>query len=200
MTHLARSRERDRMKDSLSDQELLLPRIARGEADAVQACITRYGPLVWSLSKRLTRDVAALEDLVQEIFIAIWKNAGSFDSNLGSESTFIATIARRKVIDRHRRTQRAPKTQVLEETSMTGEEAGFARIDLGDDARRAQEVLAQLRPEQRRLILMSVVQGLTHQEIAASTGIPLGTIKSHIRRGLERAAQVLRPSEGGASS
>lgn len=186
------------MKDKEIEQDLLLPRVARGEADAVQACIARYGPLVWSLSKRLTRDASALEDLVQEIFIAIWKNAGSYDSKLGSESTFIATIARRKVIDRHRRTQRSPKTEVLEETSMTGEEAGFESIDVGDDARRANEVLGQLRPEQKKLILMSVVQGLTHHEIAAATGIPLGTIKSHIRRGLERAAQVLRSSDGGA--
>ena len=184
------------MKERATDEALLLPRVARGEADAVQACIDRYGPLVWSLAKRLTRDVAVLEDLVQEIFIAIWKTAASFDPALGSEPTFIAMIARRKVIDRHRRMLRAPRTEALEDASATGEEAGFASVDLVDDVRRAKEVLAELRPEQRRLILMSVVQGLTHQEIAATTGMPLGTIKSHIRRGLQRAAQALRPSGG----
>ncbi|MBL8858334.1 MAG: RNA polymerase sigma factor [Planctomycetes bacterium] len=183
------------MNASQTEAALLLPRIARGEADAVQACIDRYGPLVWSLAKRMNRDVTTLEDVVQDIFIAIWKNAGSYDPKLGSESTFIATIARRKVIDQHRKKQRAPKQEPIEEASIVGEDAGLEGVDLGDDARRAREVLRQLKPEQRSLILMSVVQGLTHQEIANRTDIPLGTIKSHIRRGLERAAQLLRPSD-----
>ena len=186
------------MKESQSDDTLLLPRIARGEADAVQACIDRYSPLVWSLARRMSRDVSTLEDVVQDIFIAIWKNAGSFDSKLGSESTFIATIARRKVIDSHRRTLRTPQFEPVDETSIIGEDTGLASVDLGDDTRRAREVLKQLKPEQRSLILMSVVQGLTHQEIATRTNTPLGTIKSHIRRGLERAAQLLRPSDGEA--
>lgn len=182
------------------DPDLLLPRVARGDGEAVQACIARYGPLVWSLARRLSRDVTTLEDVVQEVFIAIWKHAASFDPALGTEITFIATIARRKVIDRQRRLQRMPKTEDVEEVALVGEESGFATVDLDDDARRAREVLAQLRPEQRRFILMSVVEGLTHQEIAAATGTPLGTIKSHIRRGLERAAQVLRPPERGDPS
>jgi len=188
------------MKASQHEPTLLLPRIARGEADAVQACIDRYSPLVWTLAKRMTRDMATLDDVVQDVFIAIWKNAASFDPKLGTEATFIATIARRKVIDRHRRTMRAPKLEPVEESTVVGEDAGLADIDLGDDVRRAREVLDQLKPKQRELILMSVVQGLTHQEIATTTGTPLGTIKSHIRRGLERAAQLLRPTEGEASS
>lgn len=188
------------MKESQNAAELLLPRIARGEPDAVQACIDRYGPLVWSLARRMNRDVATMEDVVQDIFIAIWKNAASFDVKLGSEATFIATIARRKVIDRHRRTLRAPTLEPVDETSIVGEDIGLESVDLGDEARRAREVLKELKPEQRSLILMSVVQGLTHQEIATRTQIPLGTIKSHIRRGLERAAQLLRPSDGEATS
>lgn len=185
------------MKEGQSESTHLLPRVARGEADAVQACIARYGPLVWSLAKRLTRDVTTLEDVVQDVFIAVWKNAASFDPALGSEPTFIATIARRKVIDRHRRAQRSLPIEHVEDVELVDADAGLARVDLGDDARRAREVLEQLRPEQRKLILMSVVQGLTHQEIAAATGVPLGTIKSHIRRGLERTAQALRPIEEG---
>jgi RNA polymerase sigma-70 factor (ECF subfamily) len=65
----------------------LLPRVARGEADAVEACIARYSPLVWTLARRLSRDLTALEDLVQEIFIDIWKSAGRFDPGQASEAT-----------------------------------------------------------------------------------------------------------------
>ncbi|NOT29683.1 MAG: sigma-70 family RNA polymerase sigma factor [Planctomycetes bacterium] len=185
------------MHAAQSNTELLLPRVARGEADAVQACIARYSALVWSLAKRLSRDVTALEDLVQEIFIDIWKSAGRFDPSQASETTFIATIARRRVIDRQRQAARAPKLEVVEEASASREEPGFAQIDLGDEARRAKAALALLKPEQRRLILMAVVEGLTHAEIATATGIPLGTVKSHIRRGLEQTAELLRPTAGG---
>jgi len=165
----------------------------------VQACIARYSALVWSLAKNLSRDAAALEDLVQEIFIDIWRSAEAFDPARGSEITFIAIIARRRVIDRQRQVSRAPKLEVVEATSASGDEPGYAEVDMGDEAQRAHAVLATLKPEQRRLILMSVVDGLTHHEIAATTGIPLGTVKSHIRRGLEQTAEVLRAARAGES-
>ena len=174
---------------------LLLARIAQGDADAVKDCLDRYGPLVWSLTKRLSRDTTTLEDVVQEIFIAIWKNAGRFDPAKASEQTFIALIARRRIIDRQRRMAASPRLEALEDTSAAAEHAEFAEVDLGDEARRAREAMSMLSPDQRRLILMSVVEGRTHQEIATATGIPLGTVKSHIRRGLEKTAQILRPTE-----
>lgn len=186
--------DQDPMHDVRANPEPLLPRVARGEADAVQACIERYSPLVWSLARKLSRDVTALEDLVQEIFIEIWKNAGRFDAQKASEPTWIAVIARRRVIDRQRRHTRGPDLETVEESSASSVDPGFSAVDAGDEARRAHEVLALLRPEHRRLILMSVVEGLTHQEIATTTGIPLGTVKSHIRRGLEQTAQALRVS------
>ncbi len=185
------------MHDVRASSDLLLPRVARGEADALQACIARYSALVWSLAKKLSRDAAALEDLVQEIFIDIWKSAKDFDPARGSEITFIAIIARRRVIDRQRQVSRTPKLEGVDAASASGDEPGYSEVDMGDEAHRAHAVLATLKPEQRRLILMSVVDGLTHQEIAATTGIPLGTVKSHIRRGLEQTEQVLRASRGG---
>lgn len=182
----------DRTSEVRADPDLLLPRVARGEADAVEACIARYSPLVWSLAKRLSRDLTALEDLVQEIFIDIWRSAERFDPRQASETTFIAVIARRRVIDRQRQAARAQKLEVVDEASASHDEPGYAAVDLGDEARRAHAVLAEIKPEQRRLILMSVVDGLTHQEIATRAGMPLGTVKSHIRRGLEQTAQALR--------
>ncbi|MBM3976622.1 MAG: sigma-70 family RNA polymerase sigma factor [Planctomycetes bacterium] len=178
----------------------LLPKIAGGQPQAVEACMARYAPLVWSLVRRLSRDVATAEDLVQEIFIEIWKHAGRYDPAKASEATFIALIARRRVIDRQRRTQREPVAELLEESTPEAVESPLAAVDLSDEAGRARRVLERLRPEQRKLILMSVVDGLTHQEIAFRSGLPLGTIKSHIRRGLERAADLLREREPGGAS
>lgn len=154
--------------------------------------MTRYAPLVWSLAKKLSRDATTLEELVQEIFVDVWKSAGRFDPGKASEATFIAMIARRRVIDRQRRFARSGEAQELLESSAGAEDAALEAVDLRDEADRAGAALSRLKPEQRKLILMSVVEGLTHEEIATATGMPLGTIKSHIRRGLDRAAQLLR--------
>ncbi len=182
-----------KMTDTQAQDDLLLPRIARGDAHAVQECLERFGPLVWSLARKLMRDVATVEDLVQEIFIEVWKSAGRYDAARASEATFIATIARRRVIDRRRRISRAPGEEVIEDGMRGGDDPGLEMVEVRDEARRAHEALERLQPERRKVILMSVVDGLTHQEIATVTGMPLGTVKSHIRRGLDEAAQLLRP-------
>ena len=176
------------MTEPSPQSEAILIRVARGDADAVRACLDRYGPLVWSVAKKAWDDVATIEDVVQEVFIDVWKSAERFDS----EATFIATIARRRVIDRRRRAGRAPSQELIEESTASVDDAGLAQVDLGDEARLAREALSDLKPDQRRVILMSVVEGLTHPEIATATGLPLGTVKSHIRRGLDQAAQKLR--------
>jgi len=175
----------------------LLPQIASGDSRAVGQCLERYSPLVWSLAKKLWSDIATIEDVVQEIFIEVWRCADRFDATKASETTFIATIARRRVIDRRRRAARAPVQEAVEEATVSAEEPGFAEVDLVDEARVAREALSELKPDQRRVILMSVVDGLTHQEIATATGMPLGTVKSHIRRGLDKAAKALRSKRGG---
>jgi RNA polymerase sigma-70 factor (ECF subfamily) len=180
------------MQDVRTTPQPLLPRVARGEADAFDACIQRYSPLIWTLAKKFLRDAAGLEDLVQEIFIDVWRSAARFDALKASESTWIAIIARRRVIDRLRRESRERELALVEAANVSSVDKGYSHIDTGDDAQRAHELLAVLPPEQRRVILMSVVDGLTHQEIATHTGIPLGTVKSHIRRGLEQTAQALR--------
>lgn len=188
----AEAKKKTSMEVEPGVDSLLLPRIARGDGAAVQECMERYGPLVWSLARKLMRDVATVEDLVQEIFIEIWKSAGRYDATKASEATFIATIARRRVIDRRRRISRMPAHEVIEEESRGGEDEALEHVDIRDEARRAHRALERLQPERRQVILLSVVDGLTHQEIATQTGMPLGTVKSHIRRGLDEAAQLLR--------
>jgi len=179
----------------------LLPRIAAGDPEAIARCLERYGPLVWSLAKRLSKDVAALDDVVQEIFIDVWKSAGRYDPSKASEATFLATIARRRVIDRRRRDARHADAEDIDEAAPGVADPGLERVDVEDEAALARRALSRLAPQRRQLILMSVVDGLSHQEIAAATGLPLGTVKSHIRRGLDEAAQALRgpsPAKEGA--
>lgn len=174
----------------------LLSRIAAGDGAAVKECLDRYGALVWSVVRKAWVDVATVEDLVQEIFIEVWSSAERFDPERASEATFIATIARRRVIDRRRRVGRRPDFESVEDVEVGIEDDALSSVDVGDDARQARAALDELRPEQRKVILMSVVEGLTHPEIASATGLPLGTVKSHIRRGLEHTAKRLRSMRG----
>ena len=131
------------------------------------------------------------EDVVQEIFVDIWKNAKRFDPEQSSETTFIAMIARRRIIDRLRYARRRPTPDSLEE--IVSEPA--ARMDLNlqtsVEAAEAARALNELRPEQQQVLQLSIVHGLSHQEISDTTGIPLGTVKTHARRGIMRAREIL---------
>jgi len=82
--------------------QAILQRIATGDGTAVQDCLDKYGGLVWSIARRMLRNTDEAEDAVQEIFVDIWKNAGRFEESKSSETTYIAMIARRRLIDKIR--------------------------------------------------------------------------------------------------
>jgi RNA polymerase sigma-70 factor (ECF subfamily) len=176
--------------------DCVLPRIAAGDPAAVSDCLTRYGGLVWSLALRFLGNAADAEDAVQDVFIELWKNAGRYDPTRASEPTYITMIARRRLIDRKRRAGRAPAAQTLSDEAAA--KAGSRdRIEIEDEAAKAAAVLGELREEERRVIQMAVYQGLTHEEIAAVTKLPVGTVKTHIRRGLIRVRERLAAGGGG---
>jgi RNA polymerase sigma factor (sigma-70 family) len=173
----------------------LLERIAAGDHTAVKDCMDVYGGLVWSLARRFNSSVADAEDATQEIFLEIWKSASRYDPSAGSEAVFITTIARRRLIDRLRAQKRRPQTEEFdEETVQTlssdlddAEPAGALLVEV----EAAQRALAKLDPAQREVLLLGVVQGLTHSEIATKTGKPLGTVKTHMRRGLIKIRELI---------
>ncbi len=158
---------------------VLLPRIANGDKTAVRECIARYGGLVWSLARRLSPNDA--EDAVQDIFVDLWKSASRFDPQAGTEVTWIATIARRRLIDRRRKVRRDPQTEALSDHLPS---EGQMPAEVGAEANFAARAVSQLRPEQRQVLVLTTCHGLTHEEVSAATGMPLGTVKAHARRGL----------------
>jgi RNA polymerase sigma-70 factor (ECF subfamily) len=118
---------------------------------------------------------------------------------MGSESTFVATVARRRLIDWHRRRARR-----LKAVPLVGEPAVTARSDPADleeleAGRHARSLLKKLRPEQRQVLELSFDQGMSQQEIAEATELPLGTVKTHTRRGLMRLRQLLEAGPAGAA-
>jgi RNA polymerase sigma factor (sigma-70 family) len=169
----------------------ILKRIANGDQAAVQDCLKAYGGLVWSLARRMLRNSDDAEDAVQEIFVDVWKNAGRFDESQASETTYIAMIARRRLIDRIRFTQRRISADSIEDMLSEPAKTGDADIQTIVEGREAFRALNELRPEQRQVLQLSIVHGLSHQEIADATGMPLGTVKTHARRGLIQARELL---------
>ncbi len=169
----------------------ILQKIASGDKSAVQDCLNAYGGLVWSLARRMSPNTDDAEDAVQEIFVDVWKNAARFDETQSSETTFIAMIARRRLIDRLRYSNRRISTDSLED--IVAEPANVTDADLQTcvEAKEAAKALKILRPEQRQVLQLSIIKGLSHQEISDATGIPLGTVKTHARRGLLQVREFL---------
>jgi len=170
----------------------VLERVASGEQRAVRECIDEFGGLVWAIARRMTRSRADAEDAVQEIFVDVWRSAARFDPALGSEKVFVTTIARRRLIDRIRRARTGPlmdSEEVLE--SLQFAEPGTGG-EIRADAERAAAVVARLRPDQRKVLRMGLLEGMTHSEIARATGMPLGTVKTQMRRGLIQVREWLK--------
>ena len=171
------------------NQLSILPRIAANDRAAVQECIDKYGGLIWSLARKLAPSEA--EDAVQEIFIELWKNAARFDEAQSSEVTFVAMIARRRLIDRLRKSNRQPQTYSMDAEENKFEPQYNEQLEVRTDAAVAFRAMQQLRPEQQKVLQLAIYQGLSHQEISGATGIPLGTVKTHARRGLEKIRLAL---------
>ena len=189
-----------RMSDLSED---LLPRVAAGDPDAIQDCIDRYGALIWSLARRHSPTSVDAEDGVQEIYIDLWKSADRFDSSKASETTFVAMIARRRLIDRHRHRQRRPTSDAFDPALELVSDPQQRQIEASADASLAAKALATLAPQEQRVILLSTYQGMSHGQIAEHTGIPLGTVKTYIRRGLQRVRDILEnptPTAKGAGA
>jgi RNA polymerase sigma factor (sigma-70 family) len=180
----------------------LLERVALGDMAAVQACIDEYGGLVWSLARRFLAVPSEAEDAVQEVFITLWENAGRYDRSKGAEVTFVAMIARRRLIDRSRR--RGRRDRLIAEAKEAAR-SGPTCDDVGvttqvDEARRAMAAMEQLSQAQQRVLRLAIHQGLTHEQIATATNLPLGTVKTHARRGLERVRALLGESATGETT
>jgi RNA polymerase sigma-70 factor (ECF subfamily) len=170
----------------VSSQKSILERIAAGDQAAVQDCIGTYGNLIWSLARRYLRNSANAEDAVQDIFIDLWGSSARFDRSVASEVAFVSTIARRRLIDRLRQQTRQPGFDSLddEETGDMFQPSVLAPMEDESEVAIVEKVLNTMEPEHRQILSLSLYEGYTHSEIADRLEMPLGTVKTRIRRGL----------------
>ncbi|HXE89629.1 MAG TPA: sigma-70 family RNA polymerase sigma factor [Terriglobales bacterium] len=159
----------------------LVARVRGGDQSAMAELYDRYSRVVYAVALRVLGDTAAAEDVLQDVFMQLWRNPGVFDASRGTMTAWLAVIARHKAIDLQRK--RRPEDDVSE--VMLSVEA-----DLDDAAERSRAmekvrgVLGGLPAEQRKALEMAFFDGLTHTEIAAQLGEPLGTVKTRIRTAL----------------
>jgi RNA polymerase sigma-70 factor (ECF subfamily) len=155
--------------------------VGSGNEGAMAELYDRYSSIVYSVALRILGDAAAAEDVLQDVFMQLWRNPGAFDSNRGSLGPWLAVIARNRAIDslRKRHTE-ADIDEVV--VSVVPDMAGAAERSRAMEKVRG--VLGAMPAAQRSALEMAYFEGLTHTEIAAKTGEPLGTVKTRIRTGL----------------
>jgi len=184
--------ERQENGEVNSSKNSLLMRVAAREEEAFDACINQYGNLIWALAKRFSPSQTDAEDAVQEIFLDVWRKAEKFDPNRSRESTFITMIARRKLIDRHRKLGRTLETTCIgNELEQADSQDSGRTLDLIDEAAKASLCLENLQANHQDVLRRSIHQGLSHSQIASDLAMPLGSVKSLARRGLIQLRQCM---------
>ncbi|MGA7697602.1 MAG: sigma-70 family RNA polymerase sigma factor [Candidatus Sulfotelmatobacter sp.] len=152
-----------------------------GDQGAMAELYDRYSSVVYAVALRVLGDTGAAEDVLQEIFLQLWRNPGAFDAARGSLGSWLAVITRNRAIDSLRR--RRPETDIEDVVlSVAPDLAGEA--DRARVAEKMRGVMGTMTPVQRSALEMAYWEGMSHSEIADRTGEPLGTVKTRIRAGL----------------
>ncbi|MCJ1700873.1 sigma-70 family RNA polymerase sigma factor [Rathayibacter festucae] len=189
----AQTREPD---DEAADERALVQRLglrfAAGEESALAEAYSRWSPLVFTLALRSLGDRGDAEDVVQRVFVSAWTGRGSFDPGRAALGAWLVGISRKRIADAHENRSRERRlTAALVAVAPVDE--GEPAVDLEERVLVADE-LARLDPVPRRVMSLAFYDDLTHTEIAERTGLPLGTVKSHIRRSLDRLRSRLEVS------
>jgi RNA polymerase sigma-70 factor, ECF subfamily len=165
----------------VSPDARLVAGIRSADEQAMAQLYDRYSSLVYSVALRVVGDTGAAEDVLQEVFMQLWRNPGAFDSSRGSLPAWLAVIARNRAIDAVRK--RKPEDDIADTiVSVNPDLAGDAERSRAIDKIRG--TLGSMAAAQRNALELAFFEGLTHSEIAEKTGEPLGTIKTRIRGGL----------------
>jgi RNA polymerase sigma-70 factor (ECF subfamily) len=184
------SRSSDRPAENMSatDDMGLLTRIQSGDQEAMSALFDRYGTMVYSVALRALKDAGEAEDVMQEIFVQVWKNPGAFVSGKGSLGGWLVVVARNRSIDMIRRRRPTEQVELFALPSSTNLAREAERNSLLGKIR---GVMVSLPEEQRKSVELAFFEGLSHSEIAEKTGDPLGTVKTRIRLALTTIRKAL---------
>jgi RNA polymerase sigma-70 factor, ECF subfamily len=181
------------------DDEELMRRLSYRDLSAYKALFSRYGNLVYSTALRVLRDPQLAEDMVQEIFLRLWRKPESYAATRGKFSTWLTSVARNRAVDevrsRNRRYRHETASPEEQEREFPGPDTDDPALtaELSDQRRLILVALSALPEEQRKTIELAYFGGLTQQEIAEQLHQPLGTVKTRIRLGMQKRRAALTP-------
>jgi len=167
--------------NTLTTDLALVTAIRAGDESAMAALYDRYSSIVYAVALRVLQDGAGAEDVLQDIFMQLWRNPGAFDSSRGNMAAWLAVITRNRAIDALRR--RRPESDI-DDVIVSAEPDLASDTDRARAMEKVRSTLEGMPAAQRSALEMAYFEGLSHSEIAAKTGEPLGTIKTRIRTGL----------------
>lgn len=180
------------------EDQSLLAAIARKEAAALAEFYDHYAPRLYGLALKIVRNQAVAEDVLQEVFLAIWNKAGQFDQQRGNLMGWITILCRNRAIDALRSMKnRSSRSYELNEEILSGKPNGDERSDPlhqlsnNDLEKQVKAALNKLPEEQKSLIFMAYFEGLSQTEISERLKIPLGTVKTRIRAGMGKLREAL---------
>jgi RNA polymerase sigma-70 factor (ECF subfamily) len=179
------------------DDVRILERIARGEEPAIAELYDRYGRLLFSFGMRILRSQHEAEDLLQEIFLQVWNKVGAYEQQKGSVYTWLVTMTRNRAIDRLRsssgKLQRM--TVDLDQVMLVAESHAsnpHAYTVFGEEQRSMVEALKRLTTDQQQVIGLAYYEGYSQSQIAELLKIPLGTVKTRMRKGMMDLREMLK--------
>ena len=177
----------------------VLALVTAGQLDALQDLYDRYKTMAYSIALRITSDASLAEDVVQDAFLGVWRNAGRYVEGRGSVKTWVLSIVHHRAVDAVRR--RRPTTELPEREDVPPPALRLPDVwddvAAGLDREEIAAALTTLSDVQREAIELAYWGGLTQQEIAERTGTPLGTVKSRVRLGLLALRRALVGDEDG---
>jgi RNA polymerase sigma-70 factor, ECF subfamily len=181
------------------DDEELMKRLVYRDLTAYRTLYARYANLVYSAALRVVRDAHVAEDMVQEVFLRLWRKPENYTSARGKFSTWLTSVTRNRAVDevrsRRRRYRHEAASPEEQERDFPGPETDDPALtaELSDQRRLILTAMSQLPQEQRQTIELAYFGGLTQQEIAERLGQPLGTVKTRIRLGMQKLRAALTP-------
>jgi RNA polymerase sigma-70 factor (ECF subfamily) len=183
-----------------AEDAALVARLAGGDEDALGTLYDRYGTAVYSLCLHMVRDAATAEEVTQEVFVRLWRAAASFDPSKGKVHAWLLRIAHNLALNEIRRRKSRPVSAGTFDEAVLG--ATRADPDIAVDpatvawlrerATLVRQALEQLPAPQRQALELAFFGGLSQSDVATALGEPLGTVKSRIRSGMQRLAELLR--------
>jgi RNA polymerase sigma-70 factor (ECF subfamily) len=175
-------------KNQERDDGPLIAAVWSGNQDAMAELYDRYSGVVYAIALRVLGDTGAAEDVLQEIFMQLWRNPGAFDASRGKLAPWLAVIARNRAVDVLRKRRSSSE---LEDVTLAFSPDMAAEADRSRVAEKVRVALKEMPAPQRSALEMAYFEGYSHSEIAAKTGEPLGTIKTRIRSGLLQLRKVV---------